>query len=358
MKKGTHKKHASLSGYAIFFLTTAVTVTVAMFSYGFVNEKSGGNTAMVAVFLLLIVLTLSALMTVSDVIRRRIMVERPVRRILEATDRIAAGDFSVRLHTLHAYEKYDDYDLIMENLNKMAAELGKSEILKTDFISNVSHELKTPLAIVQNYATLLQSEQLDPETRKKYTQTLIDATKRLTGLVTNILRLNKLENRALAPESETFSLDRMLAECVLHFEELIEQKALELTCDIEENVCVHSAPSYLELVWNNLLSNAIKFTEQGGSIGVSLRTDGGNAVVSVTDSGCGISPEIGARIFDKFYQGETSHVGEGNGLGLAMVKRVIDVLGGEITVKSEVGKGSTFRIVLKNVVSGEHYGRE
>lgn len=347
MKYKTRKRMLTVSGYLIFFLTVAITVTVALAAFVMVNRRSEGNTTVIAVTMVIVIGLLSALGTLADAIRRRIMVDRPVRRILAATERIAAGDFSVHLDVAHSYERYDDYDLIMENLNIMAAELGKSEILKVDFISNVSHEIKTPLAIIQNYLSLLEREQ-DDEVRKKYMETVREAARRLTDLITNILRLNKMEHRTIAPECSEIKLHDMLAEAILQYEELIERKGLELECELEE-MSFYSAPGYLDIVWNNLISNAIKFTENGGRIGVSLTKDGDKAVVKVSDTGCGISPEAGARIFDKFYQGDTSHAGEGNGLGLALVKKVIDVLGGEISVESELGRGSTFTIVLRDL---------
>ena len=347
MKRTSRQKLLTVTGYFLFFLTVVLTVTVALGIFVAVNRSSGGDTATITVTMLIAIGVLSALFTLIDLIRRKIMVNRPVNKILDATERIAAGDFSVRLYATHTYEKYDEYDLIMENLNIMAAELEKSEILKTDFVSNVSHELKTPLAIIQNYVSLLQKPGLDDETRQKYAQTVSEATVRLSDLVTNILKLNKLENQQLTPEISRFRLDEALAEAVLQYEDLIDSKELTLACELEE-ISISSSQSYLEIVWNNLISNAIKFTEKGGRIELSLKREGGNAVVRVSDSGCGISPEIGARIFDKFYQGDTSHAGEGNGLGLALVKKVIDVLGGEISVSSEVGVGSTFTIVLKD----------
>ena len=347
MKRTSRQKLLTVTGYILFFLTVAVTVTVALTIFMLVNRRSAGNASVLAITMLLIIFALSGLFTVIDLIRRKIMVNRPVSKILEATERIAAGDFSVRLYVTHTYEKYDEYDLIMENLNIMVAELEKSEILKTDFVSNVSHELKTPLAIIQNYVSLLQNPNLDSKTRANYAKTVSDAAGRLSDLVTNILKLNKLENQQLAPEIARFRLDEALAEAILGFEDLIEQKSLSLTCELDE-ISIVSSQSYLEIVWNNLISNAIKFTEQGGAITVTLKREGNNAVVRVSDTGCGISQSTGARIFDKFYQGDTSHAGEGNGLGLTLVKQVIDVLGGEISVSSELGVGSTFTIVLKD----------
>ncbi len=348
MRYRTRRRMLTAMGYLIFFLTVAGVVTVALAAFVAVNRKSGGDTAVIAITMIVVIGLLSFVCTAVDVIRRRVMVDRPVRRILDATERIAKGDFSVQLNVMHSYERYDDYDLIMENLNIMTAELGKSEVLKTDFISNVSHEIKTPLAIIQSYLSLMERRDLDEDTRRRYAETVREAARRLTDLVTNILRLNKLENNRIAPERCEIRLHDMLAEVVLQYEELIEKKELELACELEE-MTLFSCPGYLDIVWSNLLSNAIKFTEKGGRIGVFLTKNGENAVVRITDTGCGISPETGARIFDKFYQGDTSHAGEGNGLGLALVKKVIDVLGGEISVTSEVGCGSTFTIVLKNL---------
>ena len=348
MRKEPKKKTSSILGYAIFFFTIASAVIVALYAYILSDRLSGGNRAVISVVMLAVIITLSLLCTLFDIVRRKIMIDRPVREILEATEKIAAGDFSVRLTAVHTYEKYDDYDLIKENLNVMAAELGKSEILKTDFVSNVSHELKTPLSIIQNYVSLIGKSGLDEETRQKYVKTVLSATKRLSDLVGNILKLNKLEHQELSIETENIRLDEMLAQAILSYEELIEEKELEIVCDFEE-VSIVSAPSYLEIVWNNLISNAIKFTNNGGKISVSVKSDGEKSIVKVSDTGCGISPETGAHIFDKFYQGDTSHAQEGNGLGLALVKKVIDVLGGEISVKSQQGKGSTFTIVLKGL---------
>ena len=348
MSMGSKKKSGfSIVGAIGFFILVAIIIQIAVLVYDYIIQRTQ-NKGLIALLILIVVFLLAAVCTVVDIIRRKIMVDRPVTKILAATEQIAAGDFSVRLTPTHPYGKYDEFDVIMENLNTMAAELGKSEILKTDFVSNVSHELKTPLAVIQSYATLLQESDLDAKTRERYAKTLSDAARRLTDLITNILKLNKLENQEIKPEYEDFDLTEAVAQTVLQYEELIEAKQLDLQCELDE-ITVRSCRSYLDIILNNLLSNAIKFTEPGGTVGVTLQKKAGSAVISVSDTGCGISPEMGARIFEKFYQGDTSHAGEGNGLGLALVKKVIDLLGGEISVKSETGKGSTFTVVLKGV---------
>lgn len=337
----------SIMGAVWFFVTIAAVVTLAVVGYSCVARFTDNNT-LIAVIMLGGILALALVCTVIDVARRRVTVDRPVRKILGATDRIAAGDFSVRLEPVHPYGRYDEYDRIMENLNKMAAELSKTAVLNNDFVSNVSHELKTPLAVVQNYAAALKKDGVTDEERKHYADVLEDTAKKLTALVGNVLKLNRLENHEITPEFTKIDLEESLARAVLKYEDMIENKNLRLECDLQ-SAEVYSVEEYLDIIWNNLISNAVKFTDSGGAIKVSLRLVGGKAVVSVADTGCGIDSGTGARIFEKFYQGDTSHAGEGNGLGLALVKKVIDVLGGEIHVESARGKGSVFTVSLPAV---------
>lgn len=337
----------SIMGAVWFFVTIAAVVTLAVVGYSYVARFTDNNT-LIAVIMLGGILALALVCTVIDVARRRVTVDRPVRKILGATDRIAAGDFSVRLEPVHPYGRYDEYDRIMENLNKMAAELSKTAVLNNDFVSNVSHKLKTPLAVVQNYAAALKKDGVTDEERKHYADVLEDTAKKLTALVGNVLKLNRLENHEITPEFTKIDLEESLARAVLKYEDMIENKNLRLECDIQ-SAEVYSVEEYLDIIWNNLISNAVKFTDPGGAIKVSLRLVGGKAVVSVADTGCGIDSGTGARIFEKFYQGDTSHAGEGNGLGLALVKKVIDVLGGEIHVESAKGKGSVFTVSLPAV---------
>lgn len=335
-------------GVVSFFVLIAFVMQMAILCYDFITQKTS-NLTLIAILILIEVIILSTFCTIFDWVRRKIMVDRPTKKILDATEKISQGDFNTRLEITHEYGKYNEYDLIMENLNKMAMELQQNEVLKTDFISNVSHEIKTPLAVIQNYANLLQDDSLDSESRKSYAKTLISASKRITDLITNILKLNKLENQEIQEKHQAFSLTEALSESVVGFETLIEKKNLELNCDFDD-VIIYSSKSLLEIVFNNLISNAIKFTPEGGKIEVLLTKKDKNVEISVSDTGCGMTSEVGAKIFEKFYQGDLSHSTQGNGLGLALVKKVIDILGGEIFVSSEVGKGSTFTILLKDVL--------
>lgn len=282
--------------------------------------------------------------------------EIPLQTISEATRKVAQGDFSVYIPPTHTADKLDYLDLMIMDINKMVEELGSIETLKTDFVSNVSHEMKTPIAVIKNSAQMLQLGTLSEEERKEYAKTIDSAAGRLSDLITNILKLNKLENQSIVPEVTAYDICRQLCECVLQFEEVWEEKEINLEMEIEDTAMVQADASLLELVWNNLLSNALKFTEPGGSITVSQVSDENGIKISVSDTGCGMSRESRNHIFDKFYQGDTSHSAEGNGLGLALVKRVLELMDGEIQVVSEEGVGSTFTVILPAADSGTKPG--
>lgn len=345
MKKRNSVKTSFIGGI-LFFITIAMVVTVAVLVYSYIADKSNDNEMLISGVMIVVIAALAGLCTFVDFLRRKITVDKPVNEILKATERIASGDFSTRLE-LNTRHRYDNYYIIMDNLNKMAGELSRTEVLHNDFISNVSHEIKTPLAIIQNYAKSLLSKNLDKETHDKYANTLVVASEKLTNLVSNILKLNKLENQEIKTDIEDINLSEMLVQTLLNFEDKIDEKNLNVNCDLEENIMIKSSSSYLEIVWNNIFSNAIKFTNKGGNISLFLRKDKSNITVEISDTGCGISSKTGNHIFEKFYQGDTSHAQEGNGLGLALVKKVIDIIGGTIRVNSELGKGSTFIIKLK-----------
>lgn len=229
----------------------------------------------------------------------------------------------------------------------MAAELSGIETLRSDFIANVSHELKTPLAIIQNYSTLLSAAEINENKRLECAKGVGLAAQRFSDMITNILKLNKLENQKIFPQFTSYELNEQLCECLLNFEEQLDAKSIETEISLDEIVTISGDSELLSLVWNNLFSNAVKFTENGGKIAVDLLIEDEYAVVKISDTGCGMSEETGKHIFEKFYQADISHHTQGNGLGLALVKRVVDIVGGTISVKSELGRGSVFTIKLK-----------
>ncbi|MGL4790027.1 MAG: sensor histidine kinase, partial [Anaerotignaceae bacterium] len=246
--------------------------------------------------------------------------------------------------------KYDYLDLMISDFNKMVEELGSIETLKTDFFSNVSHEIKTPIAVIQNNAELLQKESISIEQRKECTDNIIYATRRLSSLISNMLKLNKLEKQSILPNLEYYDLPSQLCECALQFEEQWEKKNIEFDVDIEEEALIFADKELMEIVWTNLLSNALKFSDENGKITLKQFSKNNEVVVSIKDSGCGMDTKTLNRIFDKFYQGDTSRSTLGNGLGLALTKRILEMLNCSIYVESEINVGSEFIVTFHGEV--------
>ncbi len=261
---------------------------------------------------------------------KRYVFGKPLKRIAAAARKVAAGEFSVRIDPIRRDGKKDEVEVLIDDFNTMARELESIEMLKNDFISNVSHEIKTPLSVIQ---------------REQYADTVIRTTRKLNHLVVNVLRLSKLQIQDAAPETSVYQLGEQIRQCALGFMDHWEEKGIRLRMDVED-VAVRTDRSLMELVWNNLLSNAVKFTGEGGIISVNSRVQEDKVEIQIRDTGCGIPEEALPRIFDKFYQGDTSHATEGNGLGLALVKRILDLVSGEIRVESHPGEGSVFTVIL------------
>ena len=345
----------TISNFGIFFLIVAFVITCCLMLFTSTLQNTIGReftqaeiTAAAKATMLNVVI-ISAIMATIDYLRRKFAVERPVKEITEAANKMIEGDFSVRLKPIAKFASDESFNEIIECINKMAEELSGVETLRTDFIANVSHEMKTPLAVMQNYGTLLQAPDLTEEKRMEYAKGVTDASRRLAEMMTNILKLNRLENQQIFPQATEFDLGEQLCECLLQFENVWETAEIEIDTDIAEDVKVIADAELLSLVWNNLFSNAFKFTDAGGAVSVSMTADAEYAIVKVKDTGCGMTPEVGAHIFEKFYQGDTSHSIQGNGLGLALVKRVIDIMHGEIGVESAVGVGTTFTVKIRRM---------
>lgn len=271
---------------------------------------------------------------------------RPVQRLDDAAGKVAHGDFSVYVEPIHTENQYNFLDTLIENFNTMVDELGSLETLQTDFISNVSHEIRTPLGNMKGYAYALKNENLSPEQRNEYTDTIIEAVERLNTMVTNILKLNKLENQSAELKKEKYDLCEQLSECLLLFEKIWNEKEIEIELETEDRAVIQADRELLGLVWTNLLSNAFKFTEPGGKVSVRQTSDQNGITVMVSDTGCGMDRQTQDRMFEKFYQGDTSHAQNGNGLGLALVRRIINLTGCSMSVSSELGKGTVFVIQL------------
>lgn len=350
MKKAELKKIISrvIYNYMLFFLLVAFLVSCSTILFVTILRDTlnlrltAENVTMAAKLTFGNVIFLSVLFTLIDYVRRKLTTEKITKHIAQAAQKVVQGDFSVRIKPVNKLSADEHLNEIIHCFNTMTAELGSVETLRTDFIANVSHEMKTPLSVMQNYGKLLQMPGLSEENRLEYAKGVTEGSRRLADMMTNILKLNKLEKQQIYPKTEEYDLGEQLCECLLQFENVWEEKNIEIETEIAEDVKVNTDEELLSLVWNNLFSNAFKFTPEGGKVTLTLEEIKGYAIVKVQDTGCGMSPEVGKHIFEKFYQGDTSHATQGNGLGLALVKRVIDILRGEISVESAPGKGSTF----------------
>ena len=357
-EKTRKKILATVSNFFVFFLLAAFVTTccimlfVSLLQNSLGREFTQAEITVAAKITMLNVLLISAAMATIDYLRRKFTVERPVRKITEATSKMMNGDFSVRMEPISKFGTDDSFHEIIDCINKMAEELSGVETLRTDFIANVSHEMKTPLAVMQNYGTLLQTPDLPEEKRMEYAKAITDASRRLADMMTNILKLNRLENQQIYPNLTTFDLGEQLCESLLQYEGVWERKNIEIETELAENVLVNADAELLLLVWNNLFSNAFKFTEDGGKVTLTLTANEAYATVKISDTGCGMNAEVGAHIFEKFYQGDTSHATQGNGLGLPLVKRVVDIMQGEIGVESALGMGTTFTVKIRRSNNG------
>ena len=345
-----NKNFTSIKEYAILLLVLAAFNGFHMWIYQ-ILYRSGVITEnprfAINILMLFVLVTAAIIVAIIGLIRERLFIS-PIRKLSEAARKIAMGDFSFRI--IQKQKKKKDFvDVMFDDFNTMAQELASIETLKNDFIANVSHEIKTPLSVIQTYTNALQNENISAEERKEYSKTIIEAAQKLSTLVTNILKLNKLENQEISSEARHFDISEQLRRCALMFAEQMEQKDIQFEEDIDD-IYICYDKDMLEIVWNNLLSNAVKFTKTGGKILLKLKTidipEDSFVKISITDTGCGMDEAVQKRIFDKFYQGDTSHSKDGNGLGLALVKKTIDLLGGSIKVDSAPGQGSTFSVTL------------
>ena len=267
---------------------------------------------------------------------------KPMDRLADSMHRVSQGDFNVRINEMSSLKEMNN---LYENFNKMTGELSSTEILQTDFVANVSHEFKTPINAIEGYATLLQAQQDLPEETREYVDKILFNTERLSALVGNILLLSKVDNRSIAETGKIYRLDEQIRIALMQFEHGWEDKDLELDVDLEE-MEFFGSESLMMHVWTNLISNAIKFSPVGGMLRLRLYTENENAVFTIDDSGPGIPETAKAHIFDKFYQGDTSHKSEGNGLGLALAKRILDSCLGEISSENLSPSGCRFTVTL------------
>ena len=283
----------------------------------------------------------------------------PLNEMIEATERISKGDFKV--HIQESFDEKSDFGMLQRSFNHMARELDGIEMFRKDFINNFSHEFKTPIVSIQGFAHQLQAGGLTPEEEREYIRIIAAESDRLAKMATNILLLSKLENQAIVTEQTEFWLDEQLRTCLVLLEKQWGPKNIELNIELEE-VKYQFNEDMLSHVWLNLFNNAIKFTPEGGTVSCSLRSEPDHIIVEISDTGIGMTEETRCHIFDKFFQGDMSHTGDGNGIGLTIVSRILFLCKGSIDVKSKPGQGSTFTVTLPATVPSftdvQEYDRE
>ena len=266
----------------------------------------------------------------------------PFIRLSLSMKRVAKGDFGIRLKTKSVFKLIRE---VYGSFNLMTEELGMTEILQTDFVSNVSHEFKTPINAIEGYATLLQSEDISEAERDTYVKKILLNTSRLSQLVSDILLISKIENQAIASPSISFRLDEQIRQSIVLLEPKWGEKDIDFDVELENTDYVGNE-NLLHHVWDNLIDNAVKFSPAGGEIKIRMEHRDNSILVSVTDSGEGIDEKIKDHIFDKFFQGDSSHKAEGNGLGLALAKRIVLSHGGNIEAENLPQGGCRFTVIL------------
>lgn len=270
------------------------------------------------------------------------LILKPIRRLITGTKQVAEGDFTVRLKES---SRLEDMQELYTNFNLMVEELGNTDTLRSDFVTNVSHEFKTPINAIEGYATLLQDRSLSESERDECVHKIIFNTKRLSNLVGNMLIISKLESQTIPESRKLYRLDEQIRRSILDLESRWEPKNIEFDIELE-NVTYNGIEPVMGHVWTNLIDNAIKHSDEGGEIKLRLYERDNSAVFTIEDKGDGMTEEVMAHIFEKFYQGDTSHKAEGNGLGLALCKKIVDMSGGEIHAESTAGVGSKFTVEL------------
>lgn len=258
---------------------------------------------------------------------------KPVNSFINAMNRLASGDYKTRLHFGKHFDKHPTAKELMESFNHMAEELERTEMLRSDFINNFSHEFKTPIVSIAGFAKLLKQGNLTEEQKMDYINIIEEESLRLAAMATNVLNLTKVENQTILTGVSEFNLSEQIRNCVLLLENKWSKKNIELDINFDEHI-VYANEEMLKEVWINLLDNAIKYSDDGGTVRIDITEMESRLLVSISDTGEEIPEGAKERIFRKFYQVDESHSSVGNGIGLAIVKKILDLHGGDITVSS------------------------
>ncbi|MDY3862893.1 MAG: HAMP domain-containing sensor histidine kinase [Eubacteriales bacterium] len=349
-RQGRRTLRWKLTGFVFSVIVMSFALVAAV--YGIVltvfgSSEVGARLAVSPVFLSLLMLGACTLIAMLLFVLLNKCYLQPLKRLIRATKEIGEGHFDIYVEEEKRsfYQVVPELQLLIRNFNEMAQELRGIELFRNEFINNYSHEFKTPIISIRGFAHELRQEGLTDEMRAEYARIIEEESDRLARLSSNVLTLSKLENQQIVTGQTDFYLDEQIRQCILTLESDWTSKELEIIPELEP-LLYHGNEEMLALIWRNLLGNAIKFTPQGGCIRITMQISPHDVTVAVADNGIGMSREVMARIFEKFYQGDLSHAHAGYGIGLSLVGRVIHLVGGKIFVDSEESKGSTFTVIL------------
>lgn len=338
-KRITLTMHFAIYIFIINLITIVITAFLMylLFSIGILNEKNIESAMVLPIITLVSCILIGIIVSACS---SRIVLKN-VREFIEATEKLSRGDFSARLNI----KKPPEFRILSKNFNAMAEELGGIEVLRTDFINNFSHEFKTPIISIKGFAEILKEDDLSKEEKNEYLDIIIEESKRLSYLATNVLNLSKIETQVILNDIQRFNIGEQIRQSILLLDSKFQTKNIFLDINIED-CYINGNKEMLNQVWVNLLDNAIKFNSQNGIVSVNMKNKEGNIFINISDTGLGIARESIPKIFDKFYQGDISHATHGNGLGLAIVKKIIELHGGTIECDSIISRGTKFTIIL------------
>ena len=338
-KRITLSMHFGISIFIINLITTIITgfLMYLSFSLGILNENTIENVMVLPIMTLIASIIIGVIVSACS---SRIVLKN-VREFITATDKLSKGDFSARLNI----KRPPEFKVLSKNFNKMAEELGGIEVLRTDFINNFSHEFKTPIISIKGFAEILKDDELPKEEKNEYLDIIIEESKRLTSLATNVLNLSKIETQVILKDIQRFNMGEQIRQSILLLDSKFESKNILLDVNIQD-CYIKGNKEMINQVWVNLLDNAIKFNNKNGMVSINMKREENNILITIIDTGVGINKEAINKIFDKFYQEDTSHATNGNGLGLSIVKKIIELHGGTIQCDSIVSKGTKFTVTI------------
>ena len=329
----------SIMLFIINLITTIITAILIYFLFC-LKVLNGKNIHSIMVLPVLTLIACIIIGTIVSTISSRVALKN-IREFINATDKLSRGDFSARL----SIKNPPEFKVLSKNFNKMAKELGGIEVLRKDFINNFSHEFKTPIISIKGFAEILKDDDLSKEEKNEYLDIIIEESKRLSSLATNVLNLSKIETQVILNDIQRFNIGEQIRQSILLLDSKFQAKNILLDINIED-CYINGNKEMLNQVWVNLLDNAIKFNSENGIVSVNMRKKEGNIFITITDTGLGIAKESIYKIFDKFYQVDRSHATQGNGLGLTIVKKIIELHNGTIECNSIISKGTKFTISL------------